>query len=288
MKKCGLWTCKACGTKFPKPADFHQRICDGCLTATTTCQCSEGCVAVLNKYSKESGRLRKYAIGHSPKERAARSANVRRLWANPDTREQMHAALKRRPKPSLSEEQRQDLSRRRREMNARQWQNDDYRNKISEGAKIWGKRANKVRFSKPEERKKQAALMRRLSLNWWADSSIRQQKTETTRQRALERNLDGENNPNWHGGKSFEPYPATFNEKLKEMIRDRDGRRCFLCGLPEAQHHRKLAIHHIDYIKENCDPVNLVSLCDSCHGKTVHDREYWTNYLASLMRQRTL
>ena len=193
----------------------------------------------------------------------------------------MHAAIKRKSKPVLSEEQRQERALRRREMNARQWQDDNYRNAMRAGAKVWGAKASK-------KRKRQAELMRKMSLSWWSDPEIRKQKSETMREIRLAQNLSGENNPNWHGGVSFDPYPATFNRRLKRMIRDREGHRCFLCGLPEAQHHRRLAIHHIDYIKENCDPENLVALCDSCHGKTVHNREYWMNYLADLMRQRTL
>src|SRR3990167_9100007 len=31
-----------------------------------------------------------------------------------------------------------------------------------------------------------------------------------------------ENNPSWQGGKSFEPYSAEFNKKLKAKIKERD------------------------------------------------------------------
>ena len=86
-------------------------------------------------------------------------------------------------------------------------------------------------------------------------------------------NLNGENNPTWKGGKSFEPYPITWNEKLRELIRKRDGRKCLVCGIPENGNHHE--VHHIDYDKENLDSKNLITLCRKCHSKTNYNRETW-------------
>ena len=36
----------------------------------------------------------------------------------------------------------------------------------------------------------------------------------------------GENNPNWSGGISFEPYGLEFNESLKQSILERDSNKC--------------------------------------------------------------
>lgn len=80
-------------------------------------------------------------------------------------------------------------------------------------------------------------------------------------------------NPNWKGGKSFEPYPTTWNFRLREAIRDRDGRVCQICG--KAQNGERLAVHHIDYDKKNIAPQNLISLCHLCHCKTNSKRDYW-------------
>jgi len=91
-------------------------------------------------------------------------------------------------------------------------------------------------------------------------------------------NFKMENNPNWRGGKSFEPYPLNWNKTFKEQIRYRDGYTCQLCGCPEIECRRKLSIHHIDYNKENLNPNNLISLCVKCHCKTNSYREYWENY----------
>jgi len=92
-----------------------------------------------------------------------------------------------------------------------------------------------------------------------------------------------EDNPNWHGGVSKEPYPFDFDKELKESIRKRDNYKCLLCGKPEIEDMKKLHIHHIDYDKKNLDPKNLISLCNSCHSKTVAHREFWKNKLSVLV-----
>jgi len=88
----------------------------------------------------------------------------------------------------------------------------------------------------------------------------------------------GKSHPNWQGGKSFEPYPTIFNYQLKDRIRVRDNFICQLCGVPELECQRRLAIHHIDYDKTNCKEINLTSLCVKCSSKVNYNREYWTRY----------
>ncbi|MCK9371411.1 HNH endonuclease [Candidatus Dojkabacteria bacterium] len=74
-----------------------------------------------------------------------------------------------------------------------------------------------------------------------------------------------------------------FNEKLKEIIRDRDGRKCRICGNSELENGKKLDCHHINYDKEDNNPKNLISLCHSCHTKTNHNRKKWTKYFDNLV-----
>ena len=89
-------------------------------------------------------------------------------------------------------------------------------------------------------------------------------------------------NPNWRNGISKEPYSFDFSKELKELIRKRDGYMCQLCWTTDNKK-RKMPIHHIDYDKKNCDPNNLVTLCDTCHGKTIHKREYWKKYFNEVL-----
>ena len=92
-----------------------------------------------------------------------------------------------------------------------------------------------------------------------------------------------EKHPLWQGGISFEPYSLEFNEDLKEVIRNRDRRKCQICGKTELENNKKLSVHHIDYNKKNSDPKNLISLCKNCHAKTNIKRKYWIKYFKKLI-----
>lgn len=78
----------------------------------------------------------------------------------------------------------------------------------------------------------------------------------------------------------FRKYPIGWNKTFKEQIRYRDGYRCQLCGIPEAECSTSLHVHHIDYEKMNINDSNLISLCNSCHAKTNSNREYWKQYFS--------
>lgn len=92
--------------------------------------------------------------------------------------------------------------------------------------------------------------------------------------------LHGDGNPNWRGGKAFFPYCPKFNEDFKEHIRNKFGRKCFLCGAGEAK--KKLPVHHIDYNKNSiCNGRNwaFVPMCYSCHSHSNGRRYYYFNLL---------
>ena len=61
-------------------------------------------------------------------------------------------------------------------------------------------------------------------------------------------------------------YSEEFNNRLKWKIKKRDGYKCAECGGTD-----KLLIHHIDYDKSNSEMDNLITLCRSCHTKTMPD-----------------
>jgi len=98
----------------------------------------------------------------------------------------------------------------------------------------------------------------------------------------------GKNNPNWQGGTSFEPYCPKFNESFKELIREKFGRICFLCPTTEEENGKKLAVHHVNYNKDClCDGPNceFVPLCNTCHGKTNFNRDFWTDLITSKLNE---
>lgn len=86
----------------------------------------------------------------------------------------------------------------------------------------------------------------------------------------------GPNNGQWRGGISFAPYCPKFTDALKEEVRSRFGRRCFLSG--KEENGKKLAVHHCDYLKsQGCQGRrwSLLPLDHGWHIKTNHNRWYW-------------
>lgn len=117
--------------------------------------------------------------------------------------------------------------------------------------------------------------------------------TEEHKQKMKENhyNQNGKDNPNWQGGKSFEPYCEKFDDKIKEKIRDEFNRKCFICDKSEIDNNKRLSIHHIDYNKkQGCDEVNwkLIPLCQSCHAKTNFDRDYWENLITQKLENKNI
>jgi len=88
--------------------------------------------------------------------------------------------------------------------------------------------------------------------------------------------MGGEGNGRYLHGEAAKSYPRGWNRNHKHAIRARDAFRCRLCLAPEGYpaHH----VHHIDYVKENLDPSNLITVCKTCHGQ-MHgrpsQRELW-------------
>jgi endogenous inhibitor of DNA gyrase (YacG/DUF329 family) len=86
--------------------------------------------------------------------------------------------------------------------------------------------------------------------------------------KSLKGKFTKEKNPNWRGGKSYEPYTPEFDEELKLKVLKRDNFRCQICGVfKNKSRNNYLQIHHIDGNKKNNSLDNLISLCPRCHGK---------------------
>lgn len=107
-------------------------------------------------------------------------------------------------------------------------------------------------------------------------------RSEKTREKISE-TKKGQKNPNWRGGKSFEPYGLEFNNELKEKIRERDNHTCQECGYTEKELGYALTCHHIDYDKKNNVSENLIALCKSCHSKTNFRRKDWVKHYTEMI-----
>jgi len=98
----------------------------------------------------------------------------------------------------------------------------------------------------------------------------------------------GKNNTNFNNYSSFEPYGREFNKHIRKKIKERDG-CCMLCNIGFEDLKllkRKVHIHHINYDKQCTFIENLISLCNSCHTKTNHNRPPWTKFFQSLLAER--
>ena len=92
------------------------------------------------------------------------------------------------------------------------------------------------------------------------------------------------NNGNWRGGISYEPYPLTFTGSLRKEIKERDNHLCqnpTCYGTSET-----LSVHHIDYDKNNSSKLNLITVCDSCHGRTNGNRDYWKIFYKEIISSK--
>lgn len=94
----------------------------------------------------------------------------------------------------------------------------------------------------------------------------------------------GKDHPGWKGGIGNQHYTLGFNERLKNLIRERDNYLCQLCGRTKEEKGRNLCVHHVDYIKEHINPENLITLCNRCNSKVNTNREYWTNFFQEKLR----
>ena len=66
-------------------------------------------------------------------------------------------------------------------------------------------------------------------------------------------------------------YCDKFDNELRESIRNKYDRRCFICNAHEGVLAKKLSVHHIDQNRnQGCEEVEwkLVPLCASCHARS--------------------
>jgi hypothetical protein len=86
----------------------------------------------------------------------------------------------------------------------------------------------------------------------------------------------GEGNPSWRGGICNEPYCREFTPDFKDIIKSRDN---YTCQNPDCWGMSNiLTVHHINYIKKDCEPSNLICLCNSCNSRANSDRESWQQF----------
>lgn len=94
----------------------------------------------------------------------------------------------------------------------------------------------------------------------------------------------GEDNPNWKGGISTEPYCQIWNNELKDYIKYRDD---YICQNPYCfRGGSVLCVHHVDFNKKNCEPSNLISVCKSCNAFANYDRDWHTAWYQAFLTNK--
>lgn len=89
----------------------------------------------------------------------------------------------------------------------------------------------------------------------------------------------GEKHPNWLGGISDNPYCPGWRQLAKEL-KEYDGNECQnpLCKGGSEQ----MTSHHIDYNKQHCHPINVITLCKPCNSRANGNRDWWQNLYTQL------
>lgn len=86
---------------------------------------------------------------------------------------------------------------------------------------------------------------------------------------------------NYINGSSKYPYPFEFTKELKKQIIKRDNYTCQKCF---TYSNKSLAVHHIDYNKQNCKENNLITTCKKCNSAVNFNRDYWYAYFTYINR----
>lgn len=155
---------------------------------------------------------------------------------------------------------------------------------LSEQHKINIGKSNKGIPNSEKQKKVASITMKKV---WKEKGCVIGKKISATKRKLVEQGIGvGESCHTWRGGKSFEPYPTTFNNSLKRKIKKRDN---YACQNPNCKKGNKsLHIHHIDYDKQNGCETNFITLCRPCHTQTNFRRKYWINFYSEIIRQKYL
>ena len=85
---------------------------------------------------------------------------------------------------------------------------------------------------------------------------------------------------------SYYNYPPEWTYEFREGVRERDNHECQMCGRTELEENQFLAVHHIDYNRDNTVPENCITLCHSCHSKTNHNRKNWIEFFKVMTEKK--
>jgi len=139
----------------------------------------------------------------------------------------------------------------------------------------------KIGFKHTEEAKK------KMSDNNWIKGKTHSEKSKRKMSKnSWSRKNSGPKHPGWRGGASLGSYTKTFyTDEFRNIIDERDGDNCQNPLCRHNSDHHPIEFHHINYIKKDCDPQNIIKVCKSCNSRANHNREFWQKHYEGLMEK---
>ncbi len=137
-----------------------------------------------------------------------------------------------------------------------------------------------------EERKQEKSIQ---TIERFEDPKERE-KTSLGVKKYYEENeaVHGPDHWSWKGGITNKDYCCSWSDKeYKQDIRDRDNNKCQnpkCWGTINLKY--ALDLHHINYNKLDCRPINLISLCKSCHSRANTKRDFWQKFYEDIMKEK--
>jgi len=82
----------------------------------------------------------------------------------------------------------------------------------------------------------------------------------------------------------------SFQEHIKiiykEYIKYRDGYRCLNPVCNYLINPSNLVVHHINYNKKDCNPLNLITICNSCNTTANYNRTWHKAWYQAIVLRR--
>lgn len=235
--------------------------------------CACGCGQKVHKHP-EKAHWYKYINGHN-----------RRGCTNGE-KQRLATSIARKGKPlNLSEEDEQIRRIKISNYQKGRIKSEEHRKNLSESLKI--KYINDAEYREQRKEVAKIAALANKGRPGWSKGLTKETHPSimSLSLKLIERFKDKNNCPNWMGGISYAPYPIEFNSQLKHRIKTRDNYTCRECN--KKVHNRDLHVHHIDYNKMNNNDSNLITLCNSCHAKTIRgkNRNFYRMYYNYKMKK---
>lgn len=130
-------------------------------------------------------------------------------------------------------------------------------------------------IARTDEHRKKISESKR-GKSYWSDET----------RRKMQEYFSGSNNPQWKGGRSFEPYCEKFTEEFKNRVRFFFNNTCVLCGQKSTK--RKHDVHHVNYNKNTCcdnETPLFVLLCHRCHLSIRADETEYQKRFTNLINE---